>query len=295
MYPNLNIAIASGKGGTGKTLVSVNLAMTFSNMNVPVQLIDCDVEAPNDRLFIGSSDISSEPVHVPTPVIQPELCNLCGRCTRICEFNAMAKVKDKILIFPELCHSCGACEVVCPTGAIKEVSHRVGTIYSWQKDMVECYEGELGIGENASVAILNKLHKKISPQKVTILDSAPGAACPVVSVIHQADMVILVTEPTPFGLHDLKVAVELCRKMEKPFGVIINRSNIGDRRTIEYCESQGIQILSQIQHSRSIAECYSKGDVLIKELPLYQSIFKNIADSIYSCYDEEQSKTISVK
>lgn len=290
MVKNINIAIASGKGGTGKTLVSVNLAMMFSKLEIPVQLIDCDVEAPNDRLFIKGKTPSTEPVCVPVPVIQPADCSLCGKCIRTCEFNAMAKVRDQIMIFPELCHSCGACEVVCPTKAIKEVSHKVGIVYSWQHKMIECYEGELGIGENASVAILNKMHKKISPYKVTLLDSAPGASCPVVSVVNQADFVVLVTEPTPFGLHDLKIAVELCREMGKPCGVVINRSDIGDKRTIDYCKAQSIPILSKIQHSRSIAECYSRGGILVQELPLYQPIFKNIIESIFSCYEQEQFK-----
>lgn len=290
MYQNLNIAVASGKGGTGKTLVSVNLAMTFANLNIPVQLLDCDVEAPNDRLFLKAEMLGEEAVHVPVPVIDEEKCNLCGRCVSSCQFNAMAKVQDRIIIFPELCHSCGACEVVCPAGAVREVSHQVGSIYSWQSAGIECYEGELGIGENASVPILNQMYKKVSANKVTILDSAPGAACPVVSVVNRADFVVLVTEPTAFGLHDLKVAAELCRNMNKPLGVVINRSDIGFRDTVDYCEQQQIPILSQIQHSRSIAEHYSRGEVIVDQLPLYKPIFKNIVDSIYSCYDREQFK-----
>lgn len=290
MIQNLNIAIASGKGGTGKTLLSVNMAMMLSKMEIPTQLIDCDVEAPNDRLFLGNDRIITEPVYVPTPVVDLKKCNLCGKCVRTCEFNAMAKVRDKMLIFPELCHSCGACKVVCPVKAIEEISHQVGTLYSWQHKMIECHEGELGIGENASVAILNKLHKKISPHKVSILDAAPGASCPVVSVIHQADFVVLVTEPTPFGLHDLKIAVELCRTMKKSYGVVINRCDIGDQSTVEYCKTQGIQILSKIQHSRNIAECYSRGEVIIHKFPLYQSIFKHIIENIFNCYEQEQLK-----
>ena len=156
--------------------------------------------------------------------------------------------------------------------------------------MIECYEGELGVGENASVPILNQLHKKISPDKVTLLDSAPGAACPVVSVVNKADFVVLVTEPTPFGLHDLKVAVGLCKTMGKNCGVIINRYDIGDSRTVEYCEEQGITILSKIQHSREIAECYSRGEIIIEKLPLYQPIFEHIIESIYNCYEQEQFK-----
>ncbi len=256
------IAIASGKGGTGKTTVAVNLALSLEN----VQLIDCDVEEPNSNLFLNIGLEKVGEVSIPVPVIDPEKCNHCGICAKLCEYNAIASIPGSTMVFKELCHGCGLCMRACPQGAINEEERPIGVIERGHGD-VEFLRGLLRIGGAMSTPLIKKLKEKTNKEKIAILDVPPGAACPVIEALSGVDYCILVTEPTPFGLYDLRIAIELCRNLEIPFGVIINRDGIGNQETEEFCRKEGIPVLLRIPQDRRIAELYSEGISFVNEMP----------------------------
>jgi len=258
----MNIAIASGKGGTGKTTVAVNLALSLED----VQLIDCDVEEPNSNLFLNIKLEKLEEVSIPVPVIDPEKCNHCGICAKLCEYNAIASIPGETMVFKELCHGCGLCMRACPQGAIHEEDRTIGIIEGGKND-IEFLRGLLNIGEAMSTPLIKRLKERINEEKTTILDVPPGAACPVIEALSSVDYCILVTEPTPFGLYDLRIAVELCRNLGIPFGVIINRDGIGNQETAEFCSSEKIPVLLRIPQDRRIAELYSEGIPFVNEMP----------------------------
>jgi len=225
------ISIASGKGGTGKTTVAVNLAMS---LNEQVQLLDCDVEEPNAHLFMHPDFDHSMTVSVPVPEIDTERCTLCGECSDLCQFKAIAVIPAmSILTFPELCHSCGGCWAVCPENAISEGVREVGTLESGCSDRVSFIHGRLRIGEAMAPPLIQQVRSKADPNKLTIIDAPPGTSCPVISAIRGTDVVLLVTEPTPFGLHDLKLARAAVRSLGIPAGLIVNRIGIGDDAVFE--------------------------------------------------------------
>lgn len=270
----MNIAVLSGKGGTGKTTISTNLALLLK-----ANYIDCDVEEPNGFIFLEPEYITRQYVEVEVPEIDGEKCTLCGKCVEICNFNALAKAKDKIILFDKLCHSCGACILACPMDAIKFTKRAIGVIEKGKKGEILLKRGLLNIGEPISVPILKELLKDLPEEEINLLDSPPGTSCNVVNVLNYADIAILVTEPTAFGLHDLKMAVELVKRLNIPFGLIINKYDENNLYLKEYIEEEGIKIVGYLPYKKEIAEAYSKGKILI-EAKEYKDAFKNIANNI---------------
>ncbi|MCK4824913.1 ATP-binding protein [bacterium] len=270
------ISVASGKGGTGKTTVAVNLAKSLSN----VQLLDCDVEEPNAHIFIKPEIKSSNPVFIPVPEVDKDKCNFCGKCAEVCAYNAIAVLKKDILVFRELCHGCGACSHFCPQKAIKEVDKEIGFVEIGSKDGLQFAHGRLNIGEAMSPPLIRAVKKYINPTRTVIIDVPPGTSCPVIEAVKGSDFCILVTEPTPFGLYDLTLAVEVLRKIKIPFGIVINRSNLGNEKTDDYCQKENIPILMRIPFKKEIAMAYSKGRLIVEEFPEYKQRFVDLFNSI---------------
>ena len=271
------VSIASGKGGTGKTLVATSLALS---LNEKIQFMDCDVEEPNASIFLKPNLTEEEHLYLPKPVVEESKCTGCGKCSEVCQYNAIAVVKKKVLIFYELCHSCGACSLACPENAIFEVDSEKGILEKGYSGNIEFWQGILTVGESSPTPLVKALKKKINNNLAVIIDASPGTACPVVEAVKSSDYAILVTEPTPFGLHDLKLAVEMCRKLKVKCGVIINRSGEKDGIIEDYCEEEKIQILEKIPLNKKIAEGYSKGAPLTDILPEFKRRFVELWEKI---------------
>ena len=301
------IAVASGKGGTGKTTVAVSLALSvlgLDGVGSPV-LVDCDVEEPNAALFLNPTIRERREVGQMIPEVDLDACTLCGRCAEVCEFNAIAVVGEKVLVFPELCHACGSCALNCPTDAISEVLDIMGVIEGGSTGSagsecaspsdagLEFAHGILNVGELMAVPVISQLKEWAIPQehadRPVILDAPPGNACPVVEVMQEADFVLLVTEPTPFGLHDLRQAVEVARgEMGLPVGVVINREGVGDQGVDDFCAAEGIPILMRIPIERRIAEAYSEGVPMVEEVPEYRKAFLEVYRYIQSVVNSKR-------
>ena len=278
----MTISIASGKGGTGKTTIATNLAGVLAKNGTKVKILDCDVEAPNCHLFLRPRIEREQPVELLVPEVDEKLCTLCGKCAEICEYNAIVVIGQSVLVFPELCHACGGCSIVCPSGAVTEIEHKTGVVKTGTSDSIAFIAGELSIGEAKAPPVIKEVKKYITEEAVNIVDAPPGTSCPVVESVKHTDFVILVTEPTPFGLNDLILAVEMVKKLELPFGVIINRCDIGDERVMSYCQEQQIDVLMTIPQSREIAVAYSEGRLLIDALPEYRQKLQSLYNSIRS-------------
>jgi len=276
------ISIASGKGGTGKTTVATNLALSIPN----AQILDCDVEEPNAHIFIKPEIKNRELVFIPVPKIDESECNNCGKCGEICVYNAIAVLENKTLVFPDLCHGCGSCSYFCPQGAIKEVNKEIGYVEIGNNDKLQFVHGNLNIGEMMAPPLIKTVKKYINSDKTAIIDAPPGTSCPVITAIKDSDFVILVTEPTPFGLNDLILAVEVVKILNIPFGVVINRSDLGNKDTDAYCRKENIPILMRIRFKKEIAMAYSKGIPVVEALPEYkksfQKLFRKIKDGKFS-------------
>jgi MinD superfamily P-loop ATPase len=268
------ISIASGKGGTGKTTVATNLAMA---LEAPIQLLDCDVEEPNAHLFINPVIESTTTVYTPVPKIDESKCTYCGKCAEICRFRALAVVGKTILTFPELCHSCGGCVAVCPEGAVSESGRELGVIERGHKGDLRFIHGRLRVGEAMSPPLIKAVRKAAAANGLTIIDAPPGTSCPVIAAVKGTDFVLMVTEPTPFGLHDLKLAVEAVRILGLPHGLVINRADMGDRGVKVYAEKENIPVLMEIPFDRRIAEAYSKGFLIIDVLPEWKAAFQDLS------------------
>jgi MinD superfamily P-loop ATPase len=284
------ITVASGKGGTGKTTVAVNLALSLAAGQESVGsanplFLDCDVEEPNAALFLKPTIRERREVGQMIPEVDFEKCTYCGRCAEVCQYHAIAVVGEKVLVFPELCHGCGSCTLNCPTEAIHEVLDVIGTIGRGRVDGIEFAQGTLNVGEPMAVPIIRQLKQWVIPpqpgDRLVILDASPGTACPVVESMRGADFILMVTEPTPFGLHDLRLAVEVARdELGLPVGVVVNRDGVGDQGVDEYCEAEDIPILMRIPLDRRIAEAYSEGTPLVEALPDYREQFQALYAAI---------------
>ncbi len=276
------ISIASGKGGTGKTTVATNLALSLLSLQSQVQLLDCDVEEPNAHLFINPLIQEKEAVSTPVPKVDEDKCTLCRKCVEICRFRAIIVIGEVILTFPELCHSCGGCMIVCPEKAISETGRELGILEKGTKDELEFGHGRLRIGEAMAPPLIKKVRSLSQSERVVIIDAPPGTSCPVITAIKGVDFVLMVTEPTPFGLHDLKLAVEAVKLLGIPHGLVINRSDIGDNGVMDYASQEGLPILMEIPFDRKIAEAYSRGRLVIEEMPEWREKFVQLYQGIES-------------
>jgi MinD superfamily P-loop ATPase len=279
------LTVASGKGGTGKTTVSVNLARVFGS---PGQLLDCDVEEPNSHLFLKGKLRDREIASIQVPEVDESRCDACGECGRFCQYHAIALIGPTPLIFPELCHGCGGCEKVCPRGAISERDRRIGVVETVETDGVTLIQGRLDVGVAMAPPLIRAVKSRLQRGVPAILDAPPGTSCPVIATLRGADFVALVTEPTPFGLHDLKLAVDMVKELGIPFGAIINRVGIGDDRVHTFCGEKKIPVLLEIPDDRRIAEAYSRGELVIDALPEYRSLFSTLLWNIKELRGKER-------
>ena len=285
------ISVASGKGGTGKTLVAINLALDLRD-KVRVQLLDCDVEEPNDNVFLHLHLNNSQLVYIPIPKINEDKCTYCGKCAEVCVYNAIAVLPEKVLIFPELCHGCGACSYLCPESAITEEGRQIGVLEKGNSENLELVQGKLNIGEPMAPPVIREVKKHIDPKSEVIIDVPPGTSCPVIEAVKGSDFCLLVTEPTPFGLYDLSLAVEVVRKLGIPFGVIINRVGVGDDKVEHYCQEQQIPILLKIPLDRNIATLYSQGIPLVEGMPRWRGAFLQVFQDIKKNYLSTESPEV---
>ncbi len=275
----MKIAVASGKGGTGKTTIATSLTTCLANVGKSVAYLDCDVEAPNAHLFLRPVFDQNQDVNILIPTVDDTLCAGCGRCAEVCEFHAIVVLAGKPLVFPELCHGCGSCALECPENAISKIPKNLGVLEKGLTPAnIDFTRGLLNVGEPMAVPIIRQLKKwhVAKDQEIIILDSPPGTSCPVVESISGSDYVLLVTEPTPFGLHDLKLAVQLTRELAIPSGVIVNRDGIGDAKVDDFCQEAGIPILMRIPLEREIGEGIAQGKLLIEIQPEYKGNFQQM-------------------
>ena len=274
------LAVASGKGGTGKTTVATNLAWTAARNAGRVMYLDCDVEEPNGHIFLKPAIERKYVVETLVPEVDEGKCTACGECREICQYSAIALLGKTVLTFPNLCHSCGGCSLVCPTGAITEVGREIGTIEEGVADGVRFVHGLLNVGEAMSPPLIRQVKKKLPEEGLAIIDAPPGTSCPVIEAVKGADYVVLVTEPTPFGLNDLVLAVEMLRVLKLPFGVAVNRADVGDDAVFDYCRSRAIDVIVRIPNDRRIAETYSRGQLAAQALPEYAEVFSSLLEVV---------------
>ncbi len=267
----MRIAIASGKGGTGKTTVAVNLSLTIRGS---VRLLDCDVEEPNCHIFLHPEIFKTESVGIHIPQVDEEKCIACGECGRICQYHAIVSLKSKPLVFPELCHGCGGCSKVCSNEAITEVEREIGVVEEGCRGNLMFVHGCLNVGEAMAPPLIRAVKRHAGRSGLTIIDSPPGTSCPVIASVCDSDFVVLVTEPTPFGLNDLALAVEMIRQLAIPFGVVINCADVGNCSVMDYCSAQNIPVLLEIPDSRRVAEAYSRGEAAVEAVPELRERFE---------------------
>jgi len=285
----MEIAISSGKGGTGKTFIATNLAVTLAEMGEQVTYLDCDVEEPNGHLFLKPRIDRQEDVAILSPVgVDEDKCVLCGKCAEACHYNAIAVIKDKILFFRELCHACGACKIVCPEDAIIEKDRKIGVLKHGKSSTIDFHYALLETAEGGMSPRLVKRVRSCTREGINILDSSPGTACPVVETVKDVDLCVLVTDPTPFGLNDLKMAVNMAREVVQEPVVLVNRAEYHDENLKEYCRSEKLEIIGEIPDDRNVAEVYSVGNIVVEKLPQYRKQFEEIALKIMNLARRER-------
>ena len=269
-------SVASGKGGTGKTTAATSLARSLEK----VQFLDCDVEEPNAHIFLKPDIDQKKPVGIPVPEVDKDRCTYCGKCAEVCEFNAIVVIKEKVLIFPEMCHGCGGCTYICPEKAIKEIDRTIGVIERGTSGTIDFAHGILNVGEPMAPPLIREVTPLIHHPGNPIIDASPGTSCPVVGAVQGSDFCLLVTEPTPFGLNALKLAVGMLKKLSIPYGVIINSADLGDAEVENYCRAENIPILMTIPWDRRIAEAYSRGIPLVEAFPEYKKKFSQLFEQM---------------
>ena len=285
------ISVASGKGGTGKTMVATSLALSLKGKE-NVLFLDCDVEEPNAHIFLKPGITRRIPVCIPVPRIDEKKCTYCGKCAEVCAYNAIAVLDEHILTFSQLCHGCGACSYLCQEKAVSEQGREIGVVESGQSDGVEFVQGRLTVSEAMPTPVIRKVKEQANGDGIVITDVSPGTSCPVVESIKGSDFCLLITEPTPFGLNDLMLAVDTAKELRIPCGVVINRAGIGDSKVQEYCAKENIPVLLNIPLDTSIARLYSKGVTLVEGMPKWTESFIELFDSIQEITCE---RTRSVK
>jgi len=285
------ISIASGKGGTGKTTVATNLAWA---VDTKVCLLDCDVEEPNVHLFLKPDIENTRDCDVHIPEVDLNRCTRCGMCAEICQFKAIAVLPETVLTFPELCHSCGGCFEVCPEEALSPGKRNIGVVETGRRNEIEFAHGRLRIGEAMAPPLITEVKSHAQTEGLTIIDAPPGTSCPVITAMRGTDFVLLVTEPTPFGLHDLKLAVAAVKVLDIPCGLIINRADLGTNATAYYAHQENVPILMQIPFERRMAEAYSRGKLIVEAFPEWQAKFARLPDKIAKVIaDREINRTVT--
>lgn len=279
------ISVASGKGGTGKTLIATSLAISLCDAH-RVQLLDCDVEEPNDHVFMRPEITGSEAVSILVPSVDEGKCTHCGRCAEVCAYSALAVLGNHVLTFPQLCHGCGACSYLCPEKAISEAGHEIGVAEWGRAGALDFVHGRLTVGEAMAPPVIRKVKESANSDDIAIVDVPPGTSCPVVEAIKGSDFCILVTEPTPFGLNDLTLAVETAQELGVPCGVVLNRAGIGDSGVVDYCSEKNIPVLLTIPLDLEIARLYSRGIALVAGMPQWRNSFLELFARITEIIDE---------
>ena len=276
----MKIAIASGKGGTGKTTIATNLAYSIAGMGQVAQYIDCDVEEPNGHIFLKPDITETTTATINVPVVDTEKCIGCGKCSQLCQYSAIICLKDKAMVFSQMCHACGGCMLVCPVGAIQEEPKEIGFVDTGMAKVVNFVQGRLKIGDIHTPSLIKQTKANSIEEGVVIVDAPPGTSCPVIEAVKGADYVLLVTEPTPFGLNDLKLAVGMVRELGIPFAVVINRSDPDEHMTNQYCKDENIDIIFEVPDDRRIAEAYSVGKMVVDVFPDYKKQFVGLYEKI---------------
>jgi len=284
------ISVASGKGGTGKTLVATSLALSLKDSG-KVLLLDCDVEEPNDHVFLNPKITNSKTVSILVPKVDESKCTYCGKCAEVCAYHAIAVLGNHVLTFPQLCHGCGACSYLCPEKAISEESRETGVVEWGYSDGLKFVQGKLTVGEAMAPPVIRKVKEYVDNGSTVIVDVPPGTSCPVVEAVKCSDCCLLVTEPTPFGLNDLALAIETVRELGIPCGVVLNRAGVGDNKVEEYCKKENIPILLTIPLDTEIARLYSRGIPLVEGLPQWRGSFLKLFDRIKVLIDERNRNT----
>ena len=284
------ISVASGKGGTGKTLVATSLALSLKDGN-RMQLLDCDVEEPNDHLFLKPEITGSNAVSILVPKVDEQKCTYCGKCAQVCAYHAIAVLGNHVLTFPQLCHGCGACSYLCPEKAISEESREAGIVEWGQSDSVDFVQGKLTVGEAMAPPVIRKVKEYANNDGTVIIDVPPGTSCPVVEAIKGSDFCLLVTEPTPFGLNDFTLAVETVRELGIPCGAVLNRAGVGYAGVQEYCQKEDIPILLTIPLDTEIARLYSRGTPLVDGMPQWKDSFLELFNRVKVLIDERNRYT----
>jgi MinD superfamily P-loop ATPase len=279
------ISVASGKGGTGKTLVATSLAISLKD-RYRVQLLDCDVEEPNDHIFLRPVITGREIVSIPVPKIDEGKCTYCGKCAEVCAYHAIAVFPKNVLVFPHLCHGCGACSYLCPEKAITEEGKEIGDVEFGHADGVAFVQGRLNVSEAMPTPVIRKVKERVDNEGISIIDVSPGTSCPVVASIKGSDFCLLVTEPTPFGLNDLALAVETVRAVGVPCGVVVNRAGVGNGDLEEYCRKENLPVLLTIPLDTGIARLYSRGITLAEGMPHWRERFTGLYKRIQESVDE---------